>query len=90
MRELLNEYFAELETGDEAVSGREATEEALEYEGVATTFAAEDLSPEELRNFEQRTVSQGGEFVVVPTDIDGAERFREEGEFGALLRFPIE
>ena len=90
VRELLNEYFAELETGDEAVSGREATEEALEYEGVATTFAAEDLSPEELRNFEQRTVSQGGEFVVVPTDIDGAERFREEGEFGALLRFPIE
>lgn len=89
-RELLDEYFAELETGDETVSGREATEEALEYEGVATTFASETMSAEDLRSFEQRTVSQGGTFVVVPTDIDGADRFREEGDIGALLRFPIE
>ncbi len=90
VRELLEQYFAELESGDEAVSGREATEEALQYEGVDTTLAAEDLPAEDLRTLEQRTVSQGGEFVVVPTDVDGSDEFRERGDVGALVRFPVE
>lgn len=90
VRELLDEYFAELESGDEAVSGREATEEALEYEGVDTTLAAEDLPAEDLRTLEQRTISQGGEFVVVPTDVDGSDEFRDRGDVGALVRFPVE
>lgn len=89
VRDLLEEFFAELET-DEAVAGREAVETALEYESVETTLATEALSAEELRELEQRTVAQGGEFVVVPSDVDGGDRLREEGGVGALLRFPIE
>ncbi|MFC4358606.1 hypothetical protein ACFO0N_11705 [Halobium salinum] len=88
--DLLDEYFAELVSGEEAVAGREATDEALEYEGVATTLAAGTLPTEELRSLEQRTVEQGGEFVVVPTDVDRSEQFREEGDVGALLRFPVD
>ncbi|MFH5797737.1 hypothetical protein [Haladaptatus sp. CMAA 1911] len=88
VREHLDEFFGELETGDEAVSGREAVEEALEYEGVATMLASETLSAEELRDYERRTVAQGGEFVVVPSDVDGGDELRDG--LGALLRFPID
>ncbi|WP_458189684.1 Vms1/Ankzf1 family peptidyl-tRNA hydrolase [Haladaptatus sp. NG-WS-4] len=90
IRDLLDEFFAELEAGDEAVSGREATEEALAYEGVATMFASENLPAGELRHFEQRTVSQGGEFVVAPTDVEKGDQFKEERDVGALVRFPVE
>lgn len=89
-REALEAFFAELDDGEEAVAGREAVDEALEYEGVATTLAAEELSAEELRSLERRTVDQGGEFVVVPTDVEGSDRFREAGDVGAVLRFPTE
>lgn len=88
VRERLDEFFAELETGDEAVSGREAVEEALEYEGVATMLASETMSAEELRGYERKTAAQGGEFVVVPNDVDGGDELRDG--IGALLRFPID
>jgi peptide chain release factor 1 len=92
VEELLDEFLSAIDSGEgeEAVAGREATEEALEYEGVETTLAAEELSAGELRDLEEPTVSQGGEFVLVPTDVDGADQFREEGEVGALIRFPVE
>lgn len=90
--DLLDEFLSALDAGEgeQAVAGRDATEEALEYEGVETTLAAEDLPAEELRDLEGRTLSQGGEFVLVPADADGADRFREEGKVGAMIRFPIE
>lgn len=90
IRELLDDFLAEFEDGDEAVAGRDAVEEALEYESVETMLASESLPAENLRRFEQQTVSQGGEFVVVPTDIDRSDQLRQEGDVGALLRFSIE
>lgn len=88
--ELLETFFAELESGEEAVVGRGATEEALEYGGVETALVAETVSDEERRDLEERTASQGGELVAVPTDVEGGDRLREEGPVGALTRFPVE
>ena len=90
VREALGEFLARIEEGEEAVIGRAATEEALEYEGVETTLAAETLPAEECRDLARRTAAQGGEFVEVPTDMEGGDRLREEGPIGALTRFPIE
>lgn len=90
IEEHLDEFYAELGGGEEAVAGQEATEEALEYEAVATTLASESLPAEDLRTYEQQTVAQGGEFVVVPTDVERGEQFEAETSIGAVLRFPIE
>ncbi|AUV83087.1 hypothetical protein C2R22_16730 [Salinigranum rubrum] len=86
----LGRLFSELESGEEAVVGRDATDEALEYEAVETLLASESLAAETLRALERRTVEQGGEFVVVPTDVDSHQRLEEEGAVGAILRFAIE
>jgi peptide chain release factor 1 len=86
----LSRLFSELESGEEAVVGRDETDEALEYEAVETLLASESLVAETLRTLERRTVEQGGEFIVVPTDADDHRRLEEEGGIGAVLRFPIE
>lgn len=90
VRDRLDDLFSELDDGDEAVAGRDAVDEALEYEAVETTLAVESLSAEELRTLEQRTVSQGGDFLAVPTDVDGSDRLQDTGDVGAVLRFAIE
>lgn len=86
----LGRLFSELDSGGDAVVGQDATDEALEYEAVETLLASESLAAETLRALERRTVEQGGEFVVVPTDVDSHQRLEAEGDVGALLRFSIE
>jgi stalled ribosome rescue protein Dom34 len=71
------------------VTGRDATDEALEREAVEAVLASESLAAETLRSVERRTVEQGGEFTVVPTDVDSHHRLDEAGGIGALLRFPV-
>lgn len=86
----LAELDAELEDGDEAVAGEDATVEALTLEAVSTTLAAERLPAEKRRVLAAETQSQGGDFVVVPEEVDDADRLQEDADVGALLRFPID
>ncbi|MFC4550841.1 MULTISPECIES: Vms1/Ankzf1 family peptidyl-tRNA hydrolase [Halorussus] len=84
----------ESSAGSEAESvvyGRDAVDEALEYDAVETLLVAETLPVEEVRSLRERAENEGGECVVVPNDFEDGRRFAEAFDgLGAILRFPIE
>jgi len=91
-REALDDMFDAVATDDDVVTyGRDAVDDALTYEAVETLLLAESLRPEVFRALERRASEQGGETVVVPTDIEDGQRFAEgfDGR-AAFLRFPVE
>ncbi|NHN59595.1 MULTISPECIES: Vms1/Ankzf1 family peptidyl-tRNA hydrolase [Halorussus] len=107
MREALDRFFDALDAGnaggaggdadgdgsagDDVVYGREAVDEALEYDAVETALVSADLPFEAVRDVQERATEEGGDCVVVPTDFDGGRRFDEAfGGMAAILRFPIE
>lgn len=91
-REAVDRFFDALADDSEpAVGGREDVDEALEYEVVDTLLLAESLPAEDVQRLEERAGEQGGTAVVVPADLDRAERLRESFDgVGAVLRVPIE
>ncbi|NHN49938.1 peptide chain release factor 1 [Halostella sp. JP-L12] len=91
-RDTLEAFFERVKEGDgEAVYGREATEEALDYGAVDTLIVAETQDVEAITQLEEETDEEGGDAVVVSTDFEDGRRFDEAfGGVGALLRFPIE
>lgn len=90
-REALGQFFDTLDARDDlAVGGPADVEEALEHEAVERLLIADSYPPEAVRGFETRVQQQGGEAVVVPADLDRAERLRNAFDgVGALLRFPV-
>lgn len=89
-RDALDRFYEGLDDGEEVVYGREETEEALVYEAVETTLVSEELSAEEIGEFEERTDEIGGEWFVISTDFERGEQFDEAFGVGGILRFPIE
>ncbi|WP_435175431.1 Vms1/Ankzf1 family peptidyl-tRNA hydrolase [Halorussus sp. AFM4] len=101
MREALDRFFGALDAGnagggdatdgDDVVYGRDAVEEALEYDAVETLLVSADLPVDEVRDYQERVENEGGDCVVVPADFDRGRRFREAfGGLAAILRFPVE
>ncbi|WP_115865174.1 Vms1/Ankzf1 family peptidyl-tRNA hydrolase [Halorussus litoreus] len=104
-RETLDRFFEALHASDgsaageddnssdaeEVVYGREAVEEALEYDAVETVLVSADLPVDEVQAYEGRASDEGGDCVVVPADFDRGRQFSEAfGGVAAILRFPIE
>ena len=92
VREVLDRFFDALDDDEvEVAYGREEVETALEYDAVETLLVSDDLPIEEIRDLEERVDREGGDVVVVPTDLQRGAQFREAfGGVGALLRFAID
>lgn len=89
-RAALDRFFDALGDG-EVVYGVDGVETALEYEAVETLLLSATLSVERLRRLEEWATEQGGDVVVVSTDLDQGAQFDEAFDgCGAFLRFPIE
>ena len=85
VQDVLDEFFAELD-GDEAVAGRDAVDEGLEYEGVATTLAAEERYPWQEA---QATVTETGGIEWQPRDfVDDRVRPDIAEHFAATREYP--
>ncbi|WP_276271170.1 Vms1/Ankzf1 family peptidyl-tRNA hydrolase [Haloarcula litorea] len=90
VRETLDEFFAAMEEGDEALYGHEATSDALDSGAVETLLVADSLDAAEAQALAQRAAETGADTVVVPTGYDRGERFADGFEgVGALLRHPV-
>ncbi|MDS0475808.1 Vms1/Ankzf1 family peptidyl-tRNA hydrolase [Natrinema sp. 1APR25-10V2] len=91
-RETLEIFFEGIQDDEIPVAyGREAVDDALEYDAVETLLLSTALEGPQLQEFGDRTLEQGGETVVVPDDFADGERFHEAFDgVGALLRFPID
>ena len=91
-REALDRFFEAIrEREDEVVYGEDDVEEALSYDAVDTVLVSDGLPAEEVREIADRAAEEGGESIVVPTEIERGRQFHESfGGVAALLRFPIE
>lgn len=90
-REALDRFFEALDGDEPAIGGRSDVERALEHDAVETLLLADSLPPEEAQGLEERASASDADVVVVPTDLDRAERLRKGfNGVGALLRFRIE
>jgi peptide chain release factor 1 len=91
-RDALERFFDALGDDDRAATGgREEVDEALEYGAVETLLLAESLPAEEVQTLRARAEEKEAGCVVVPEDLDRAERLEEAFDgVGALLRFPVE
>ncbi|QDX40002.1 Vms1/Ankzf1 family peptidyl-tRNA hydrolase [Salarchaeum sp. JOR-1] len=89
-RDALDAFFDRLPDGD-VVYGAESVDDALTYEAVDRLLVSETVDAAEREAYAERAEDEGGGMVVVPTDIEGGERFADAfGGVGALLRFPVE
>ena len=90
-REALDRFLDALDGETPAVGGRADVDRALEYDAVETLLLSDSLPPTEIQPLEARAAESGADCVVVPGDLDRAERLRESFDgVGALLRFSIE
>ncbi|QSX00088.1 Vms1/Ankzf1 family peptidyl-tRNA hydrolase [Haloterrigena alkaliphila] len=92
VRGALERFFEGVRDDEPPVAyGREAVDDALEYDAVETLLLSTALEGEALQEFGDRTESQGGDTVVVPDDFPDGNRFADAFDgVGALLRFPID
>lgn len=91
-REAIDRFYDRLrEDEDEVAYGEDAIETALSYDAVETALVSDELPAEEVRRLVESVSEEGGESVVVPTDIERGSQFHESfGGVAALLRFPVE
>ncbi|WP_251342305.1 Vms1/Ankzf1 family peptidyl-tRNA hydrolase [Haloplanus halophilus] len=90
-RDALDRFFDALDGDEPAVGGREDVDRALERDAVETLLLLDSLPPEDAQALEERAAEAGSDVVVVPSDLDRAERVDEAFDgVGALLRFPME
>lgn len=97
VRAALDRFFSGLEADaadDESppvTYGREAVDEALQYDAVETALVAEGVDGETASEIERRATEAGGECLVVPTGFERGEQFAAAFDgIGAVLRFPID
>ncbi|MEE6210990.1 Vms1/Ankzf1 family peptidyl-tRNA hydrolase [Salarchaeum sp. III] len=89
-RNAISAFFDRLPDG-EVVYGAESVDDALTYGAVARLLVSETVDAEEREEYAERADDEGGECIVVPTDIEGGQRFADAfGGLAALLRFPVE
>jgi len=89
-RDALDAFFDRL-PDDEVVYGAESVDDALTYGAVDRLLVSETVDAAACETYAERAEDEGGEFVVVPTTIEGGERFADAfGGVAALLRFPVE
>ncbi|WP_044957633.1 Vms1/Ankzf1 family peptidyl-tRNA hydrolase, partial [Halarchaeum acidiphilum] len=89
-REALDTFFERLPDGEVAY-GRETVDDALTYGAVERLLVAETVGASARAAYAERVDDEGGDLVVIPTDVAGGERFTEGFDgVGALLRFPVE
>lgn len=89
-RDSLSAFFDRLPDG-EVVYGAESVDDALTYGAVERLLVSETVDLAEREDYAERADDEGGECIIVPTNIEGGQRFADAfGGVAALLRFPVE